>query len=97
MGNGACDGVMQLILDFKNEVKLLELIGAGAFGEVYRGIFKHEVVAVKMFGGMHHSAEAIATFEREAGLLSWYVPLPMAPARMNHGIGRRDHWCTHFL
>lgn len=63
----------QHILDFETEVKLLERIGSGAFGDVYRGLFQGEEVAVKMFGGRLHSAEATATFEREAGLLSWYV------------------------
>lgn len=33
-------------IDF-NELQLEEVIGVGGFGKVYRGIWRHEVIAVK--------------------------------------------------
>jgi hypothetical protein len=36
-------------------------------------MWRGQTVAVKMLGGLLHSEQAIATFQQEAGLLSWCV------------------------
>jgi hypothetical protein len=38
-----------------------------------QGMWRGQTVAVKMLGGLLHSEQAIATFQQEAGLLSWCV------------------------
>lgn len=49
---GCLDSTFHLAL---MDIELLEVIGAGSFGKVYRGVCKGKVVAVKRYRGKLNS------------------------------------------
>jgi Protein tyrosine and serine/threonine kinase len=53
----------------EKDVEYLEVIGAGSFGQVFRGRFKNEVVAIKKLQSGALSSEAIRHFKTEANMM----------------------------
>ena len=53
----------------ENDVEYLEVIGSGSFGQVFRGRYKNEVVAIKKLQSGALSSEAVRHFKAEANMM----------------------------
>nr|CCA24426.1 protein kinase putative [Albugo laibachii Nc14] len=53
-----------------NDIALDTIIGEGAFGKVYKGLYKHQTVAVKLMIRQNLSSIVVREFEKEVDIMS---------------------------
>ena len=65
-----------ILIDFKNDLKIIKIIGEGGFGKVYTAEYKGQIVAVKqVIVEEHLKVEVYREFRREVALCWSFFPL----------------------